>query len=97
MSSDYEMYLVPERLDDPFKILIFTTQELGLLLAPILVGWNAGQFILGIAVGFMFYLVFRKAQKGDPDFLSHVKYWIFPKFVSGLRYLPDSAIRLYYS
>ncbi len=95
--ENIEKYLVPERLDDPFKILIFTTQELGLVLSPILIGWNADQFVAGLFFGILFFLAFRKMQKGDPNFLIHSKYWIFPSFVFKARFLPDAAIRVFYS
>lgn len=92
-----EQYLIPERLDEPYRFMIFTTEESVAMFAPVLIGYSFDFWIQGLFLGFVLFLGLRKLRNGDADFLAFCKYWLFPSTVTGLKYTPSSTIRTFYS
>lgn len=92
-----EQYLVPERLDEPYRFMIFTVEESVAVFAPILIGYTFDLWMQGLVLGLFLFWGLRKARNGDADALNFVKYWVFPDYAAGLRYTPSSSLRTFYS
>ncbi|MCG9658653.1 type IV conjugative transfer system protein TraL [Vibrio mediterranei] len=92
-----EQYLVPERLDEPYRFMIFTPEEAVAVFAPALIGYTFDLWMQGLGLGVLLFLGLRKLRGGNEDFLNYCKYWVFPDYASGLKYTPSSTIRTFYS
>jgi conjugal transfer pilus assembly protein TraL len=92
-----EQYLVPERLDEPYRFMIFTVEEGVSVFSPIMIGYTFDMWIQGMFLGGLLFWGLRKVRNGDADFLTYSKYWLFPDYAAGLRYTPSSCIRSFYS
>lgn len=92
-----EQYLVPERLDEPYRFMIFTIEEAVSFFAPILLGYTFDLAWQGVCAGVFLFWSIRKLRSGDADALNYAKYWIFPDYAAGLRRTPSSSIRTFYS
>ncbi len=87
---------IPQQLDEPFKFILWTVDDLAALFIPFLVlllGLNSP--ITGLLMGGML-LFFLKKVKGEQGhyFLYHVMYWYLPN-VFHFKKTPPSSIRDY--
>ncbi|MBV7300266.1 type IV conjugative transfer system protein TraL [Enterovibrio paralichthyis] len=92
-----EQYLVPERLDEPYRFMIFTVEEAVMVFAPTMIGYTFDLWLQGLFLGLCLFFGLRKIRQGNDDYLIYSKYWIFPNVTSGMRYTPRSYLRTFYS
>lgn len=95
--ENIEQYLVPERLDEPYRFMIFTSEEAVAVFAPMLIGYTFDFWIQGLFVGLLLFYMLKKLRSTHADFLNFCKYWLFPDYAAGLKYTPSSSIRSFYS
>lgn len=93
---DIENYFIPKTLDDPSRILLFTTKEVGILSVWI--------FLLILTSNPIFFLIAicsifigRKLKKKIPYSLSQIAYWNLDSTLSTAKYLPKSYQRKFIS
>lgn len=92
-----EQYLVPERLDEPYRFMIFTMEEAVSVFAPMLIGYTFDFWMQGLFLGCLLFMGLRKLRNTHADYLNYCKYWVFPDYAAGLRFTPSSSIRTFYS
>jgi type IV conjugative transfer system protein TraL len=89
-----DKHYIPQQLDAPFKIAIFTLFDLAVLLIPffVIAFWFQRQVTALIVSGVLFVLL--KNMKGDEDhhFFKHFFYWHFPS-LGFYKATPPSHIR----
>lgn len=89
-----DKYTIPQYLDEPFKIILWTIDELCALVIPFLVFmFCLNSPIAGLMTGGALLGVLKKI-KGDQGhfFLHHLFYWYFPNLFM-LKSTPPSHIR----
>ncbi len=91
-----DKYYIPQHLDMPFKIILWTWDEVTVFLAPFAVlffSFNAP--LSGVGCGVMLVALLKKV-KGEEGhyFLAHLAYWHLPPFVM-YKATPQSYIRQY--
>ena len=89
-----DKYTIPQHLDTPFKIILWTWDEVAAFCVPFFTLFlilNAP--LTGVCVGGLFVLLLKKL-KGEEGhyFLAHLAYWHLPPFVR-YRATPPSYIR----
>lgn len=84
---------VEQRLQDMPQFFIFPADDAMAGLSPVLIGLVSRNLIAGIAVGLIFYFVWKrvKGERGVPGLLA-LLYWILPRETKLFRSLPDSAV-----
>lgn len=89
-----DKYYIPQHLDAPFKIAIFTIADLAFILVPFFViAFVFQQQILALVVSAVFFVVARKL-KGEEDnhFYKHFIYWHLPPIIP-YKATPPSYVR----
>lgn len=88
-----DKYYIPKYLDEPTKLIIFTIDELVILVIPILIGLFTDKLLLGLTMGFGLMSLLKKL-KGEEGhyFIYHLLYWYVPQLVK-LKSTPPSYIR----
>lgn len=92
MMSD--KYHFPQTLDEPFKIILWTLDELSVFMIPVLLSVSCfNNIICGLLIGGSL-LVGLKKIKGEQGhyFILNLMYWYLPKIIS-FRKIPASYIR----
>lgn len=85
---------IPQHLDEPERILIFTPDEV-ILCSVVLVGFfAAGMMLWGMVGSVVVYVVYGKYRAGLSvrRMMARV-YWTLPVSMIGFRRCPDSSIR----
>lgn len=85
---------IPQTLDEPFKFMLWTMDELTLFLCPFLTGMLAlNSPVWGMIVGSAAVFAIKK-MKGEQGhyFIYHGLYWRLPMFIK-LRATPPSYCR----
>jgi hypothetical protein len=83
-------------VDAPLKYLIWTKAEIGMFLAPALMGLMLKQSILGLIVSFLNYRLFKLYQERfGKDQFQAVWYWFLPHRKKQLPAIPPSYGRHY--
>jgi conjugal transfer pilus assembly protein TraL len=75
-----DKYHVPHALDEPFKVMLWTVDELSMLFIPFLIlmfCFNSPIVGLIIGCGLLFILKKLKGEQGH-FFLHHLLYWYLP-------------------
>jgi len=89
-----DKYSIPQNLDAPFKIAMFTIVDLVVTFVPFLIiAFVFNKQILALVVSAVIFLILKKI-KGDEDhhFFKHFLYWYFPSM--GLyKATPPSHVR----
>jgi len=78
-----DKYHIPANLDAPFKIVIWTVDEIFLFLTPFLIFLtilNSPLIGLTIGAGLVISLKKLKGEEGH-HFLKHLFYWYFPPLI----------------
>lgn len=85
---------IPQHLDEPERILLFTPDEFILLIVVVGLGFIFKLFFLSIAAGFVVFRLYSKFKAGFSlrRLLARL-YWAMPVRVMGLRRTPDAVIR----
>lgn len=91
-----DKYYIPQHLDTPFKIILWTLDEVTVFMVPfsiLIFMFNAP--LSGVLCGIMLVAMLKKV-KGEEGhyFLAHLAYWHLPPFVM-YRATPPSYIRQY--
>lgn len=89
-----DKYYIPQYLDQPFKIIFWTVDEVSVFLVLFITFFRVFDSpILGIMAGVISVLVLKKL-KGEEGhyFLTHLAYWYLPPLVM-YRSTPHSYIR----
>ena len=87
-------HLITQHLDEPFKVILWTLDELLVIFVPFLVlMFCFGSPLSGFGLGSLAFIVLRKV-KGEAGhyFLHHVLYWHFPRLFL-LKKTPPSHLR----
>lgn len=91
-----DKYYIPQNLDFPFKIILWTWDEVAVFTLPFsLLFFVFNAPISGVIAG-IGLVAFLKRVKGEEGhyFLAHLAYWHLPPFVR-YRAIPPSYIREY--
>ena len=91
-----DKYCIPKNLDEPFRIVLLSVDELLLLIVPILlIGFFLNQMIIGFIVG-LFAMFAIKKLKGEQGhyYLVNLAYWYLPPIIK-FKVTPHSYIREY--
>jgi len=89
-----DKYYIPQKLDAPFKIAIFTMEELVVFIVPfMIIAFVFQKHLLALAVSITL-CVFLKKLKGDENqhFFKHFAYWHFPP-LAFYKVIPPSHVR----
>ncbi len=90
-----DKYLIPQRLDDPELIGLWTLDEFIAMVAPFVWGILSQHIVIGILMGFGGWWGLRKAKAGRASsWLLHLAYWYLPASFVGLRATPPSFLRV---
>jgi len=93
---DIENYFIPKTLDDPNRILLFTTKEVAILSIWIfLLILSSNPIFFFIAIASIF--IGRKLKKKVPYSISQLAYWHLDPYLSSAKYLPKSYQRNFIS
>lgn len=86
--------LIPQYLDEPERILVFTPDEFVLVVICLGAGVLTGHFLIGLIAAFFLWQGVQKAKAGlSLRRLMGRLYWLFPPAMMGLKRSPDSAMR----
>ena len=98
MSNDLELYYIPKRLDDPERVMFFSSDEMMVLVIPfIIIYFVLDMFIIAILVSSALCFWWKKFKGGDQANLHlYAMYWYYPAELMGLKATPKSYIRTYY-
>lgn len=91
-----DKYFIPKTLEEPFRFILLTIDELLVFLCPLLVmGFMFNSMIVGFLIGGLLVLVIKKI-KGEQGhyYLINLMYWHFPPVVK-LRVTPPSYMRTF--
>lgn len=71
-------YYIPKYIDEPFKVVIFTIDEVVLILTIMLIAFIVGHEIIGIAVSTAGCALYRKLKAQESSaFIRRYIYWHF--------------------
>lgn len=94
--STFTRHVILNHVDTPLKVLLWTKGEIALFLMPLFGGLFFNQFILGLAVSFLNYRLFKiYREKFGKDQFQAVCYWFLPHTPKKLPAFPPSYIRAY--
>lgn len=98
MSNELELYYIPKRLDDPERVIFFSSDEMMVLVIPfIIIYFVLDMFIIAILVSSALCFWWKKFKGGDQANLHlYAMYWFYPAELMGLKATPKSYIRTYY-
>lgn len=84
-------HVILNHVDSPLKFLLWTAGEMGMLIAPALIGLFADELMMGLAISGLNFMVNRSYKKRfGKGQLESVLYWYLP---SGfLKKIPASCI-----
>lgn len=91
-----DKYYIPKQLDVPFKLILWTCDEVVLFSIPFLISFfMMNSPIVGIVSGALAVMILKKI-KGEEGhyFLTHMAYWYLPPVVM-YKVTPRSYIREY--
>lgn len=91
-----DKYFIPQTLEEPFRFVLLTIDELMVLLIPLgILGFIFNSLLTGFLLGIAGVLIIKKI-KGEQGhyYLINVMYWYFPP-VMRFRGTPPSYIRDY--
>jgi conjugal transfer pilus assembly protein TraL len=90
-----DKYLVPQRLDDPERIGLWTLDEFLGLGLPFAWGILSQHILIGIMLALGAWFALRKAKAGRASsWVIHAAYWYLPGSFVRLRSTPPSYCRL---
>ena len=85
---------IPQHLDEPERYLVFTPDELVILVLPIAILTIVANFLIGLVVGMAGVWLLRKVKKGAGlSRLLWMAYWLLPSDAFGLKATPPSHLR----
>lgn len=89
-----QRYYIPRYIDEPYRIVIFTMDELVLVLLTMMFAFAVGHELIGIVAASTICVLYRKFKaKESSSFLRRYIYW---KFKTGPRnYIPSSKQKKY--
>lgn len=91
-----DKYHIPQKLNEPFKVILWTVDELAVFLIPffsLFLFFNSPLCALGLGGTLLYVLKKMKGEEGH-YFLLHAMYWYLPP-VLFLKATPHSVIREY--
>lgn len=92
--DDYSQFYIPQKLDEPERIIIWTIDEFGIGVTPFVLGIIYGYMVTGLGLGVIFLMFWRRLKGQNKDFTIGVIYWYLPiKNLMGLKGTPASHIR----
>lgn len=89
-----DKYYIPQHLDAPLKIIIWTIDEFLLFIVPfVILLWAFNAPILGLLTGILLVMALKKI-KGEEGhyFLLHLCYWHLPPIIK-YKATPPSYVR----
>lgn len=89
-------YYIPKNLDAPFKVIVFTIDELIVLLLPFVILvfiFNYPLIAMGVSVSAVYWIKKLKGNSG-PRFLFHLAYWYLPPIIN-YKCIPPSYKKTY--
>ncbi|MBV2149987.1 type IV conjugative transfer system protein TraL [Sphingobium sp. AS12] len=90
-----DRYVVPQHLDDPELIGLWTLDEALAMIIPFVWGILTQHILIGTIFSFAGWWGLRKAKSGrKASWLFHLAYWHLPAGFTGLRATPPSHLRL---
>ena len=90
-----DRYIVPQRLDDPELIGLWTIDEFLGMLVPFAWGILAQHIFIGLALATGAWFSLRKAKAGRAgSWVRHAAYWYLPGSLFGPKATPPSHCRL---
>lgn len=93
--SEYETH-IPRYLDEPFRLILWTADELVALCVPFFfIGFYFDAILTGVIVGGVCFLILKKLKGSQGHhYLYTLMYWHLPALVL-LKATPPSYIRTY--
>jgi conjugal transfer pilus assembly protein TraL len=89
-----DKYQLPQHLDEPYKIFLWTLDEVFVFVIPVLLGlllFNTP--VIGVLIGITFAYAVKKLKGEEGAFyIHHLLYWYWPPFIP-FRVIPPSYIR----
>lgn len=98
MSSEAEMYYIPKKLDEPERVLFFSTDEMMVVTLPFVVLYFCfDMFMIGLLCSAISLYGWKKF-KGSEQANLHVysMYWFYPHKLTNMKATPPSYVRKYY-
>ena len=84
---------IPEFLNTPDKVIIWTWEEVYTFLGTLLFSWLMGSFLWGVFLGALMVMVIRDLKTSEMGDLTKVGlYWFIPSY-KRFKHLPSSYIR----
>lgn len=72
-----EPVAIPQSIDDPIHILLWSADEIVPFMVSMLTGMLIDQFIPGLALGFIAVKFYRRFRDNRPDgYTLHALYWV---------------------
>ena len=93
MSSSDTVIVIPTRLEESGRFFILSQDEIPVVVVPVVLGLVTQNMFPGLIIAVLAYLGWSRL-KGEGGFyaLHAIRYWYFPKALSYLPSLPDSAV-----
>lgn len=88
-------HVILNYVDTPLKILLWTVDEILMLIGPAFLGLIIDQFILGMLISVVYFWGYKRYQRkfGKGQFQA-VRYWYLPTSRS-FKWLPPSYVQEY--
>jgi len=87
---------IPQRVDEPPHILLWSADELAPLLLGIVVGMLIGQLLICCVLGFVVTQFYRRYRENHPDgFLLHILYYLGVPVTKGKSMINPFVRRLF--
>jgi type IV conjugative transfer system protein TraL len=87
-------YKIVEYLDEPERVLFFTTSEFLSLMLPLAFGLGTHHPGIGLLFGVLAWFLMNRFKANDGDsFLQKLLYWYFPVKLGKLKHIPSSHLR----
>ncbi len=93
---EVEAFYIPSQLDEPERLLFWSLDEAMLMLIPTWVGIALGYILIGLIVGIIAFISWKRIKgAGQVNLAIYSVYWFFPHFLSALKFTPPSYQRFY--
>lgn len=85
---------IPQHLDEQERYLVFTPDELFVVVLPLMILTFVANFAIGLVVAMVAFMALRKFKKGAGlNRLFWVAYWLLPSDIFRLKATPSSHLR----
>tara|TARA_R110001606_G_scaffold233942_1_gene381558 strand:- start:57173 stop:57457 length:285 start_codon:yes stop_codon:yes gene_type:complete len=90
-----DRYSIPQHLDDPELIGLWTLDEFLAMCVPFIWGILTQHIVIGLGLGLVSWWVLKKLKAGrSMHWILHLAYWYLPGSFTGLKATPPSHLRM---